>query len=251
MLHSLYRIADLTVVPSIYEPFGLVALEAMACGCPCLVADTGGLREVVPHDEVGLRFRCGTRHPCASGRAYSHRRELRSSIVAEAHEHVREFDWADVAERTLDVLRDTRFETRSGVMKTPVLYHHEISHYNEKARWALDYKNVPHVRKARRRCCTLCARAHADGKADASSSSAEREGNRRLDSHHRGARARVSGAAALPKDGGDRRRALELEDFFDEELGPYSGAGSSTRRWKGWRRRTYAWRAPWETHPAP
>ena len=48
MLHSLYRIADLCVVPSLYEPFGLVALEAMASGCPCIVADTGGLREVVP-----------------------------------------------------------------------------------------------------------------------------------------------------------------------------------------------------------
>src|SRR5947208_9281563 len=63
VLHSLYRIADLTVVPSIYEPFGLVALEAMASGCPCLVADTGGLREVVPHEEAGLRFR--TRDPDA------------------------------------------------------------------------------------------------------------------------------------------------------------------------------------------
>ena len=40
VLHSLYRIADLCVVPSIYEPFGLVALEAMASGCPCIVADT-------------------------------------------------------------------------------------------------------------------------------------------------------------------------------------------------------------------
>ena len=57
VLHSLYRIADVCVVPSIYEPFGLVALEAMASGCPCIVADTGGLREVVPHEEVGLRFR--------------------------------------------------------------------------------------------------------------------------------------------------------------------------------------------------
>ena len=57
-LHSLYRIADLCLVPSIYEPFGLVALEAMASGCPCIVADTGGLREVVPGGgRVGLRFR--------------------------------------------------------------------------------------------------------------------------------------------------------------------------------------------------
>ena len=48
MLHSLYAISDLCVIPSLYEPFGLVALEAMASGCPCIVADTGGLREVVP-----------------------------------------------------------------------------------------------------------------------------------------------------------------------------------------------------------
>jgi glycogen synthase len=61
VLHSLYRIADLTVVPSIYEPFGLVALEAMASGCPTIVADTGGLREVVPTEEVGLRFDDGAR----------------------------------------------------------------------------------------------------------------------------------------------------------------------------------------------
>ncbi len=57
MLHSLYRISDLCIVPSIYEPFGLVALEAMASGCLCVVADTGGLREVVPADgTVGVRF---------------------------------------------------------------------------------------------------------------------------------------------------------------------------------------------------
>ncbi len=57
MLHSLYRVSDLCIVPSIYEPFGLVALEAMASGCLCVVADTGGLREVVPGDgTVGLRF---------------------------------------------------------------------------------------------------------------------------------------------------------------------------------------------------
>ena len=75
VLHSLYRIADVCVVPSIYEPFGLVALEAMASGCPCIVADTGGLREVVPHNEAGLRFRA--RDPEAlgdDGRATAHRR---------------------------------------------------------------------------------------------------------------------------------------------------------------------------------
>src|SRR4051794_41641320 len=58
LLHALSRVADLCVVPSLYEPFGLVALEAMASGCPCVVADTGGLRDVVA-DCAGLRFRAG------------------------------------------------------------------------------------------------------------------------------------------------------------------------------------------------
>ncbi|HEV3228465.1 MAG TPA: glycosyltransferase family 4 protein [Solirubrobacteraceae bacterium] len=104
VLHSLYRIADLCVVPSIYEPFGLVALEAMASGCPCIVADTGGLREVVPHDEVGLRFRARDSQSLAQmvERVLTDT-ELRDRLVAEASEHVLRFDWADVAARTADV----------------------------------------------------------------------------------------------------------------------------------------------------
>jgi glycogen synthase len=107
VLHSLYRIADLTVVPSIYEPFGLVALEAMASDCPCLVADTGGLREVVPNEDVGLRFR--SRDP-ASLAVMAERiltdPELRDRLVAEASEHVLGFDWADVARQVAAVYRE-------------------------------------------------------------------------------------------------------------------------------------------------
>jgi len=106
VLHSLYRIADLTVVPSIYEPFGLVALEAMASGCPCLVADTGGLREVVPNDDVGLRFH--SRDPASLGQMAERlltEDDLRDRLVAEASEHVLTFDWADVARQTAELYR--------------------------------------------------------------------------------------------------------------------------------------------------
>ncbi len=99
LLHSLYRVADLCIVPSIYEPFGLVALEAMASGCLCVVADTGGLREVVPADgTAGLRF--------ASNDADALRETIervltdddaRSQLIAEAREHVLQFDWGEVA----------------------------------------------------------------------------------------------------------------------------------------------------------
>jgi glycogen(starch) synthase len=105
MLHSLYRIAEITIVPSIYEPFGLVALEAMACGCMCIVADTGGLREVVPADgTVGLRFR--SRDSSDLGDVLAQiltDDDARARLVAEAREHVLSFDWSEVARRTREV----------------------------------------------------------------------------------------------------------------------------------------------------
>ena len=105
MLHSLYRIAEITIVPSIYEPFGLVALEAMACGCMCIVADTGGLREVVPaNGTVGLRFR--SRDSSDLGEVLSQiltDDDARARLVAEAREHVLSFDWSEVARRTREV----------------------------------------------------------------------------------------------------------------------------------------------------
>jgi glycogen synthase len=103
VLRSLYRIADLCVVPSIYEPFGLVALEAMASGCPCIVADTGGLREVVPNERVGLRFQA--KDPRSLGRMVERvltDDALRDRLVAQASEHVLRFDWSDVARQTLE-----------------------------------------------------------------------------------------------------------------------------------------------------
>ncbi|HEX4734536.1 MAG TPA: glycosyltransferase family 4 protein [Thermoleophilaceae bacterium] len=107
-LHSLYRVADLCVVPSIYEPFGLVALEAMASGCLCLVADTGGLREVVPGDgTAGLRFRA--RDSRSLGRMIEKMltdEGLRERLIAEAREHVLNFDWAEVATETASVYDD-------------------------------------------------------------------------------------------------------------------------------------------------
>jgi len=119
VLHSLYRIADLCVVPSIYEPFGLVALEAMASGCACIVADTGGLREVVPSADVGLRFR--SRNPRALA-AMMQRvltdDALRDRLVAEASAHVLRFDWADVAEQTSQVYAEIADSGAGGLRAT-------------------------------------------------------------------------------------------------------------------------------------
>ncbi len=114
-LHSLYRIADLCLVPSLYEPFGLVALEAMASGCPTIVADTGGLREVVPPGRrVGLRFRArSTRSLERMAYQLLTSEELRERLVAEASEHVLRFDWADVARQTATVYEELAASRRA------------------------------------------------------------------------------------------------------------------------------------------
>ncbi|HEY2005569.1 MAG TPA: glycosyltransferase family 4 protein [Solirubrobacteraceae bacterium] len=118
MLHSLYRISDLCIVPSIYEPFGIVALEAMASGCLCVVADTGGLREVVPGDgTVGLRFpsRDSAALEVILERVLTDDEE-RAQLVAEAREHVLRFDWTAVARHTAKLYAEmaTPATTRGG-----------------------------------------------------------------------------------------------------------------------------------------
>jgi 1,4-alpha-glucan branching enzyme len=54
-LRKLQVCANVSVVPSLFEPFGIVALEAMAAGSPLVVADTGGLSEIVEHDVSGVK----------------------------------------------------------------------------------------------------------------------------------------------------------------------------------------------------
>ena len=58
-LCKLYRCADVAVFPSTYEPFGIVALEAMLAGVPTVVSDVGGLNEIVEHGDDGMKSYAG------------------------------------------------------------------------------------------------------------------------------------------------------------------------------------------------
>jgi glycosyltransferase involved in cell wall biosynthesis len=58
-LPSLFRVHDIVWVPSLYDNFPLVCLEAMACAKPVVVSDAGGLPEMVRHGDTGLVFRRG------------------------------------------------------------------------------------------------------------------------------------------------------------------------------------------------
>lgn len=58
-LRNLVHRANCVVIPSLYEPFGIVALEALAAGAPLIVADTGGLAELIAGTDAGLTFEPG------------------------------------------------------------------------------------------------------------------------------------------------------------------------------------------------
>jgi glycogen(starch) synthase len=97
--------ADVAVVPSIYEPFGMVALEAAAAGTPLVVADTGGLREIVGHGSTGLRFPPGDVGALVdSVAAVLDDEVLARRLGRDASEVLaRDFTWTSIAARTAAV----------------------------------------------------------------------------------------------------------------------------------------------------
>ncbi|MBW3661579.1 MAG: glycosyltransferase family 4 protein [Actinobacteria bacterium] len=99
-----YAAADVAVAPSIYEPFGLVAVESLACGTPVVVGDTGGLREIVA-DGSGLRFPPGDPEGLADCIIEILTDEvLAAELIARGRARIRErFDWRAVAARTVEV----------------------------------------------------------------------------------------------------------------------------------------------------
>lgn len=64
-LRRTLRRAGCVIIPSLYEPFGIVALEGMAAGAPTIVARTGGLAEIVEGTGAGLLFEPGNHHDLA------------------------------------------------------------------------------------------------------------------------------------------------------------------------------------------
>ncbi len=101
----LYKTADVAAFPSLYEPFGIVALEAMAAQTPVVVADTGGLSEVVTNHETGLCVYPGSPESLAWGILHTlNHPEWSSARVDNAYKLVREqYTWDRVATMTVQV----------------------------------------------------------------------------------------------------------------------------------------------------
>lgn len=117
-LVKFYKCADITVVPSIYEPFGMVVLEAMVAGSPVIVADTGGLKETVIHEETGLCFK--PNDPDSLARAMIRvlkDAELAQRLTSDAQRFIGEkYNWGRIARHTMDVyersIRDYEYRPR-------------------------------------------------------------------------------------------------------------------------------------------
>jgi D-inositol-3-phosphate glycosyltransferase len=99
-----YNAAELCVLPSRYESFGMVALEAMACGTPVVASRVGGLAYTVIHGETGLLVPEGKPEELAQALAILFReRSLRNRLGERAAQRARAFSWRRVVDGLMEV----------------------------------------------------------------------------------------------------------------------------------------------------
>lgn len=102
LLPTAYSSADVYVLPSLWEVFGIVLLEAMACGLPCVGAEVGGIPEVVADGRTGFLFPRGDANALADRlRVLIEDEPLRRRMAGEARRRaVDDFEWDRIAART-------------------------------------------------------------------------------------------------------------------------------------------------------
>ncbi len=111
LLSTYYRAADVCLVPSRSESFGLVALEAGACGTPVVASDVGGLRTLVDHGRTGFLVEDGSPEAYAGWiRQLLAEPPLAARLSAGAVQRARRYTWARAAE----VLRGVYAELTDG-----------------------------------------------------------------------------------------------------------------------------------------
>jgi len=120
-LALLYAVTEVAVYPSLYEPFGIVALEAMAAGVPVVTSDIGGFREVVRHGETGLHTWANNPHSLAWGiQQVLSDGKLAARLRRAGKREVRErYGWDAIAEQTLAVYREVLNERGEAARARP------------------------------------------------------------------------------------------------------------------------------------
>jgi D-inositol-3-phosphate glycosyltransferase len=109
-----YSAAELLVMPSHYESFGMVALEAMACGTPVIASEVGGLAYLVRDGETG--FTIPDQEPEALCEKISwllKDRGLHATMSQRAVEYAQDYAWEKIARQIVDVYQDLLPEKQS------------------------------------------------------------------------------------------------------------------------------------------
>jgi alpha-maltose-1-phosphate synthase len=119
---QLYTEAAIFVCPSVYEPFGIINLEAMACGTPVVASAVGGIPEVVDHGETGLLVVAESAGPteveplhpeqfardlAAAVNTLARDADLRLQMARKARQRVEDhFSWTSIARQTVAFYED-------------------------------------------------------------------------------------------------------------------------------------------------
>lgn len=119
--NALFRSAQVAVFPSLYEPFGIVALEAMAAGTPVVVTDTGGLSEVVQHGKNGLKALANNPDSLAENIIWMlSYPEHAQAMSKQAYQDVEtEYNWEKIAEQTIRVYQEVDHEFQQSLWHQP------------------------------------------------------------------------------------------------------------------------------------
>jgi glycosyltransferase involved in cell wall biosynthesis len=116
-LRALFRVADVSVIPSLYEPFGIVALEAMAAGTPIVTLGSGGLSEILQNGETGhfVQPNPGSLAEGISSVLYSS--SYADSLRSKASQKIPLYGWGNIASLTTGIYRRTLKEYDAGTWK--------------------------------------------------------------------------------------------------------------------------------------
>jgi len=104
-LVKLYSLSDVFVLPSVYEPFGIVLLEAMACETPCIGFRIGGIPDIIDHDRTGFLVEPGSRKGFPEaiarlyhdpGKGYRMGKNGRKKVISH-------YDWNSISAKTIEV----------------------------------------------------------------------------------------------------------------------------------------------------
>lgn len=112
-VQKMYKCADIAVFPSTYEPFGIVAIEAMLSGVPTVVTDIGGLNEIVEHGVTGMKSYAGNSNSLADSiLALLFDHKLCDTVVKNAKQEVKtKYNWTKIAQ-------DTHFTYQKAICET-------------------------------------------------------------------------------------------------------------------------------------